>query len=114
MTARRFTALHFQAPGTDLTVGLPAGHLWEGGSITAANGIEFVPNMPTEEIFTLPHRERVDGHVQASLPLSYSGQLIEDFGMTFRDGQIVEFHAAQRRGNPAPDAGSGRRRPPVG
>jgi aminopeptidase len=93
MNAHHYQALHFQAPGTDLTVGLPAGHLWEGGSVTAGNGIEFVPNMPTEEISTLPHRERVDGHVQAALPLSYSGQLIEDFGMTFRDGQIVEFHA---------------------
>ena len=95
MNERRFSALHFLGPGTDLTVGLPGGHVWEGGDSMAANGIRFAPNMPTEEIFTLPHRERVNGFVKASLPLSYSGQMIEDFGMTFRDGAVVECHATQ-------------------
>ncbi len=96
MNARRYSSLHFRGPGTDLTVGLPAGHLWEGGALTTRSGIEFVPNIPTEEIFTLPHRDRVNGRVQATLPLSYSGQLIEDFGMTFENGQVVRCHA--RRG----------------
>lgn len=95
LNQRRYSAIHFRGPGTDLTVGLPEKHLWEGGSLRANNGIEFVPNMPTEEVFTLPHRDRVDGTVQASLPLSYGGQLIEDFGMTFKDGAVVEFHAGK-------------------
>jgi aminopeptidase len=95
LNQRRYSAVHFRGPGTDLTVGLPEKHLWEGGSLVANNGIEFVPNMPTEEVFTLPHRDRVDGTVQAALPLSYGGQLIEDFGMTFKDGAVVEFHAGK-------------------
>ncbi len=95
LNQRRYSAVHFRGPGTNLTVGLPEQHLWEGGSLRAANGIEFVPNMPTEEVFTLPHRERVNGVVQASLPLSYAGQLIEDFGFTFKDGEAIEFHAAK-------------------
>jgi len=95
LNQRRYSAIHFRGPGTDLTVGLPAQHLWEGGSLRAANGIDFVPNMPTEEVFTLPHREHVDGVVQASLPLSYAGQLIEDFGFTFKNGEVAEFHAAK-------------------
>lgn len=91
----RFTALHYRAPGTDLTVGLPEGHLWMSGSSTSANGITYVANMPTEEVFTLPHRERVDGVVSSSLPLSYASTLIEDFQLTFEGGRVVNSRAAK-------------------
>ena len=93
MQAKRFTALHYKAPGTDLTIGLPRGHKWITAGSPAANGIEFIPNLPTEEIFTLPDRSRADGTVTATLPLSYSGSLIENFSVTFEKGRIVKVSA---------------------
>jgi aminopeptidase len=93
LTRKQYTCLKYRAPGTDLTVGLPAGHRWMGGHSTSGNGIDFIPNMPTEEVFTLPHKDRVDGIVRSTLPLSYQGALIENFSMTFIEGRIVEFHA---------------------
>lgn len=92
LTAKQYTALHYRAPGTDLTIGLPAGHVWQGGSIDAKNGITFVPNIPTEEVFTMPHRLRVDGTVAASMPLVTS-DVIEGLRLTFKDGAVVEAHA---------------------
>lgn len=79
--------------GTDLTVELPAGHIWLGGSEHTADGIEFIANMPTEEVFTLPKRDGVNGTVVSSKPLNYHGNLITDFRLTFKDGKIVEYSA---------------------
>lgn len=93
MQAKQFTALHYKAPGTDLTIGLPRGHKWITASSPAANGVEFIPNLPTEEIFTLPDRSRAEGTVTATLPLSYSGSLIENFSVTFEKGRIVKVSA---------------------
>ncbi len=93
MNQRRFTALHYRGPGTDLKIGLPAGHIWLGGSSRTQSGISFVPNLPTEEIFTLPHRDLVDGVISASMPLSYSGTLIENFKLEFSGGRVVDFSA---------------------
>lgn len=93
LTARQYRALRYRGPGTDLAVGLPPGHLWLGGNITRADGLPFVANLPTEEVFTLPHRERVDGVVTCSRPLSYSGVLIEGFGLRFEKGLVVESWA---------------------
>ncbi|RME88798.1 MAG: aminopeptidase [Anaerolineae bacterium] len=93
MNEKQYVALHYKAPGTDLTVGLPQGHRWLSARMTAANGVEFTANLPTEEIFTLPHRERVDGTVRATLPLSYGGTLIEEFTLTFEQGRVVSFAA---------------------
>ena len=72
-----FTALHYKAPGTDLTVGLPKGHRWEGAGSTNARGELFVANMPTEEVFSAPDANRVDGVVVSTKPLSYAGSIIE-------------------------------------
>ena len=91
---RRFHALHFRNAVTDLTVGLADGHEWAGGASTAKNGIVCNANMPTEEVFTTPHRLRVDGHVRASKPLSYMGALIEDISVRFEGGRIVEANAS--------------------
>ncbi|GAB4573875.1 MAG: aminopeptidase [Anaerolineae bacterium] len=93
MTAKRYSALHFSGPGTDLTVGLPEGHLWQGGSSVSQNGITFTPNLPTEEIFTLPHAQRVNGTLAASKPLIVSGNRIEGIRMTFTDGVVTDFSA---------------------
>jgi aminopeptidase len=95
LNARRYDALRYRAPGTDLRVGLAAGHIWTGGRSTSANGIRFAANLPTEEVFTMPARDRVDGHVRASKPLSYGGTLIEDFRFTFEAGRIMDVSAAR-------------------
>jgi len=94
---KRFHSLHFFTPdgATDLTVGLADNHLWAGGGTTAGNGLYCQPNIPTEECFTTPHKDRVNGHVSASKPLSHQGTLIEDIRCTFKDGKIVEATATQ-------------------
>jgi len=93
LSQRRYDALHFRGPGTDLTVGLADGHVWKGGGSTTPDGQRFVPNLPTEEVFTAPHAERVHGTVRASLPLSYGGRLIDGFSLSFEDGRVVAARA---------------------
>lgn len=93
LNGKRFSALHFKGPGTDLTVGLADDHLWAGGGTTAGNGVYCQPNIPTEECFTTPHMNRVDGTVRASKPLSHQGTLIENIAVRFEGGKIVEATA---------------------
>jgi aminopeptidase len=93
MNAKRFSALRFQAPGTDLTVGLADDHLWMGGGTVAKNGIPCIANMPTEEVFSMPHKDRVDGYVTSTKPLSYQGTLIENIKVRFENGRITEASA---------------------
>ena len=90
---KRLSAIHFRGPGTDLRVGLADDHLWSGGAATARNGIVCVPNIPTEEVFTTPHRDRVEGTVISTKPLSYQGVVIEGIRVRFERGQIVEASA---------------------
>jgi aminopeptidase len=90
---KRYAALRFVGPGTDLTVGLADDHDWAGGASTAKNGIVCNPNIPSEEVFTTPHKDRVSGHVTSTKPLSYQGTLIEDISVRFEDGRIVESTA---------------------
>jgi aminopeptidase len=90
---KRYSALRFVGPGTDLTVGLADDHSWEGGASTAKNGIVCNPNIPSEEVFTTPHKDRVSGHVTSTKPLSYQGTLIEDIAVRFEAGRIVESTA---------------------
>ena len=94
LNTKRFSALHFKAQGTDLTVGLADDHLWAGGGTTAGNGIYCQPNIPTEECFTTPHKHRVNGTVRASKPLSHQGTLIENIAVRFENGRIVEATAS--------------------
>lgn len=93
LNAKRYSALKYTGPGTDLTLGLPAGHLWVSGRSASTNGIPFTANLPTEEVFTIAHRDRVDGIVRASKPLSYGSTLIEGFSMTFEGGRVVKMNA---------------------
>jgi aminopeptidase len=95
LNGERFAALHFKANdgSTDLKVGLADQHLWAGGGTTAGNGIYCQPNIPTEECFTTPHKDRVDGVVRASKPLSHQGTLIENIRCRFEAGKIVEATA---------------------
>ncbi len=87
---KRYSSLHYTAPGTDLTIGLADDHLWLGGGTVAGNGLHCIPNMPTEEVFTTPHCQRANGYVAASKPLSYQGTLIRDIRVKFENGRIVE------------------------
>lgn len=93
LNAKRYAALHFRGPGTDLYVGLADGHLWAGGAGRAQNGARCIPNMPTEEVFTTPHRERVEGWVRSTKPLSLHGNLLEGIRVRFQQGQVVEAQA---------------------
>jgi aminopeptidase len=97
LNGKHYSALHFRGPGTDLHVGLADDHLWLGGGSTARNGRYCIPNMPTEEVFTTPHKDRVDGQVASTKPLSYQGTMIEEISVRFEAGRIVEARAA--RGN---------------
>ena len=97
LNEKRYSALRFRGPGTDLRVGLADGHLWLGGGTMAQNGRYCIPNMPTEEVFTTPHKDRVEGRVTSTKPLSYQGTMIEEISVRFEAGRIVEAHAA--RGN---------------
>ena len=93
LQAKQYSALHYSAPGTDFTLGLPGGHLWISAQAMAQNGVPFTANMPTEEVFTLPDRNRADGVVSSTFPLSYAGILIEDFQVTFENGRVVKVNA---------------------
>lgn len=92
----QYDALHYTAPGTDLTVGLPKNHIWAGGSSkNIVDGEVFMANIPTEEIFTAPDYRRIDGYVTSTKPLSYAGNLINNFKLTFKDGQIIDVEAEE-------------------
>ena len=93
LQSKQYTALHYKGPGTDFTLGVPSGHLWISAQSMAQNGIAFTANMPTEEVFTLPDRNRADGVISATFPLSYGGTLIEDFKVHFEGGRITKVSA---------------------
>lgn len=93
LNKKKYKKLHYQAPGTDLTIELPEKHLWVGGGGPNEKGVNFVANMPTEEVFTLPKKDGVNGTVTSTKPLNYSGNVIDNFSLTFKDGKIVDFAA---------------------
>ncbi len=93
LNAKRYSALRYAGPGTELEIGLADDHLWLGGGATALNGIACLPNIPTEEVFTTPHRERVHGTVRSTKPLSYQGTLIDEIAVRFENGKVVDARA---------------------
>ncbi len=95
LNEKRFAALQYRGPGTDFRLGLADDHLWLGGGTTAGNGLYCVPNMPTEEVFSTPHKDRADGTVTATKPLSYQGTLIDGIQVRFEKGRIVEINASK-------------------
>ena len=94
LNGRGIRALRIKSPGTDLRVGLADGHKFEGGRATSSNGIVFSPNIPTEEVFTMPHREQVDGIVRSTKPLSLRGTLSQNIEMEFKGGRAVRVSAS--------------------
>lgn len=95
LNSEQFDSLHYTAPGTDLTIGLPENHLWEGAGSFNVRGEKFMANMPTEEVFTAPDSRRVDGFISSTKPLSYAGNIISGMKFTFKDGKVVDFSAEQ-------------------
>ncbi len=93
LNAKRYKALRYSGPKTALEIGLADGHLWLGGGTTALNGVTCQPNIPTEEVFTTPHREHAEGIVRSTKPLSYQGTLIEEIEVRFEGGKVVEARA---------------------
>lgn len=93
LNQKEYMSLKFTATGTNLTIGLPKGHMWHSGSMTSQNGITFTANIPTEEVFTIPHKDKTEGVVKGTKPLYYSGSLVENFTLTFSKGKIVEVVA---------------------
>jgi len=93
LNAKRYRRLHFKAPGTELAVGLPEGHLWMSAGEKNAKGIPFVANIPTEEVFSAPDRNDVSGYVTSTRPLNYNGARIENFTLTFEEGRITDVKA---------------------
>lgn len=95
LDARRYRALKYRGPSTDLTVGLADGHVWLGGGEENQAGTRFIANIPTEEVFSLPHKDHIDGVIKATKPLNLGGISVEDFSLTFEAGRVINFTAAQ-------------------
>src|SRR5581483_1917413 len=98
LTALDPDALHYRGPGTDLTVGLLPTARWGSARFRTSGGIDYVANMPTEEIFTTPDCRRAEGTIRSSLPLSLNGQIVKGLEFTFEDGRIVGVDAEQGAG----------------
>lgn len=93
LNAKNYKGLHYRGTGTDLTIGLPAGHIWKSARFESQHGIPFTANVPTEEVFTLPDRTRIDGVVRSTKPLAYAGNVIHEFALRFAGGKVVEIHS---------------------
>ncbi|MFC5530517.1 aminopeptidase [Cohnella yongneupensis] len=93
LNGKQYKQLHYRAPGTDLFIGLPDNHLWNGGISNNEQGNTFNPNIPTEEVYTAPHKDGTHGVVRSTKPLSYQGNVIENFSLTFENGRVVDFEA---------------------
>jgi aminopeptidase len=95
LNGKNYTALRYTGPGTNLEIGLADEHKWLGGGGKANNGISCMPNIPTEEVFTTPHKYRVNGTVRSTKPLSHQGTLIKDIEVRFEAGCIVDAKASE-------------------
>ena len=93
LNKKQYRALKLSSPETDLTIGLPKGHIWQGGSVTSQNGIDFTANLPTEEVYTMPHKDKVDGFVKTTRPIFFQGMVVEDCIFKFSNGRIIEAKA---------------------
>lgn len=93
LNAKQYHSLKLTAPGTDLTVGMPKGHIWQSALFKSLNNIYFTANLPTEEIFSMPHKDMTEGVVKATKPLSYGGTVIDNFSLTFSKGRVVDVSA---------------------
>ena len=95
LNGKKYAKLHYTSPSTDLEVALPKGHLWCGAGSINEKGDAFMANMPTEEVFTVPQKDGVNGYVSSTKPLSYGGNIIDEFKVTFENGRITDVTAKQ-------------------
>ena len=95
LNSKRFAKLHYTAPGTDLFIELPRRHQWLTGASKTPQGNGFIANMPTEEVYTVPLKKGVEGHVRNTKPLVYQGNIIDNFTLWFEEGKIVKAQASQ-------------------
>jgi aminopeptidase len=95
---KSYQELHYSGPGTDLRVRLPEGHVWRSAGFKTRSGIPFTANIPTEEVFTLPDRRYTEGTVRSTRPLIYTGNVIDNFSLTFKEGKLVDYSAEQGKG----------------
>jgi len=93
LNEKRYRRLIYKAPGTDLSLELADGHLWLGGGDLNEDGVYFVANMPTDEVYSMPKRTGVNGTVRSTMPLNLNGNIVNNFSLTFKDGRVVEFTA---------------------
>ena len=93
LNSKQYNGLHMTASGTDLRLGLPDGHIWKAGSMTTQSGIDFIANIPTEEVFTLPHKDKVEGVVTSTKPISSDQGFIEGLRIVFSNGKVVDMSA---------------------
>ncbi|MEF3307946.1 aminopeptidase [Paenibacillus sp. GYB004] len=93
LNKKQYRQLVYKGEGTDLTVNMPDNHVWHGGSTDNEKGVTFNPNMPTEEVFTMPHKDGANGTVRSTKPLNYGGNLIDNFTLRFENGKVVDFAA---------------------
>jgi aminopeptidase len=109
---KKFTGLRFIGPGTDLRMGLPVGHLWQSARMTCKAGFKFSANIPTEEVFTLPHKDQTEGVVSITKPIARVGGITEGAVLTFSEGKVVNVTAKKGTSNLekiiATDEGHGR------
>jgi len=92
-----FARLRYRGPGTDLIIELPARHRWIGGGATDSRGVYFVPNIPTEEVFSAPQRNGVNGTVRGTMPVLLQGTVVDGVSLRFEDGRIVAYDATRGR-----------------
>jgi len=95
LNKKQYKKLILKATGTNLEIGLPENHIWQGGAANSQKGITFNPNLPTEEVFTAPHKYNVNGTVSSTKPLNYGGNIVDDFKLTFEDGKVTDVSAKQ-------------------
>jgi len=93
LNENKFTAFHYKSEGTDLMVGMSPKQIWKAGASITKSGVEFSPNIPTEEVFSMPKKYGANGILSSTMPLNYGGNLINNFKLTFKDGKVVEFTA---------------------
>lgn len=95
LNEKQYTRLHITGRGTDLYLGMPREQSWDGGGVTTPEGVFFLPNLPSYEVFTSPKADTAEGTVAATLPLNYQGGLIREIQLTFRNGRVTGFHAEE-------------------
>ncbi len=93
LNKKQYEKVMLKSPGTNLEIGLPANHIWQGGAAKSQAGTMFNPNLPTEEVFTAPHKYNVNGTVSSTKPLNYGGNIIDEFSLTFKNGEVIDFKA---------------------